>query len=339
MQPLVSILIPTYNAESTIAEAIQSAIGQTWFHKEIIVVDDGSTDRTAEIVGRFEPRVMLVSTRNQGLSAAVNLALQLSHGDYIQELDADDLLAPDKIERQLSALRPGDSRRLLLSSPWASFYYRTRNARFVNSPLCQDLSPVEWLLRKMSENLHMQNATWLVSRELIEAAGPWDTRLNYDQDGEYFARVLSSSDGTRFVSGTGVFYRATGPGSISHIGNSDKKKESLLLSMQLQIKYLRAMENSERVRKACVAYLQNWYENFYPERADLAAQARKMADELGGSLEEPHLRWKFAWLKPLFGLGTAKWAQMTLPRMKASLLRTIDKTMYTLESRSKAAPI
>ena len=339
MQPLVSIVIPAYNAENTIVESIWSAIGQTWPYKEIIVVDDGSTDRTAEVVGRFAPKVTLVSTRNQGLSAAVNLGVQHSHGDYIQELDADDLLAPDKIERQLSAVRPGDSRRLLLSSPWASFYYRTRNARFVNNTLCQDLSPVEWLLRKMNENLHMQNATWLVSRELIDAAGPWDTRLNYDQDGEYFARVLSSSDGTRFVPGTGVFYRASGPGSISYIGNSDKKKESLLLSMELQIRYLSAMENSERVRRACVAYLQNWYENFYPERSDLAAQAQRMAAELGGSLEEPRLRWKFAWLKPLFGLGAAKWAQTTFPRIKASMLRTIDKTMYTLETRSKTAPV
>jgi glycosyltransferase involved in cell wall biosynthesis len=332
MQPLVSILIPAYNAEGTVAEAIQSAIEQTWPRREIIVVDDGSTDRTAEIVDRFAPTVRLVSSRNRGLSAAVNLAVQHSHGDYIQELDADDLLTPDKIERQLSALRPGDSKRLLLSSQWARFYYRTRNARFEDNALCQDLSPVEWLLRKMRENLYMQNATWLVSRELVEAAGPWDTRLNYDQDGEYFARVISSSTGTRFVPGTGVFYRASGPRSISYIGNSDQKKESLLLSMQLQIRYLLTLEDSERVRRACITYLQNWYENFYLERSDLAAQAQKIAAELGGSIEEPRLRWKFAWLKPLFGWGTAKSAQMAFPRMKASLLRSIDKTMYHLEN-------
>ena len=103
------------------------------------------------------------------MSAALNIAVQHSHGDYIQELDADDLLAPDKIERQLSALRAGDSKRILLSSQWARFYYRARNARFENNALCQDLTPVEWLLRKMGKNLFMQNATWLVSRELVEA--------------------------------------------------------------------------------------------------------------------------------------------------------------------------
>jgi glycosyltransferase involved in cell wall biosynthesis len=332
VKPLVSILIPAYNAEETIEATIRSALAQTWPEKEIIVIDDGSIDRTAEIATRFVPKVTFVSTENRGLSGAVNLGLQLSKGDYIQELDADDLLVPDKIERQLSALRPGDSKRIILSSPWASFFYRTRHARFVNHALCQDLSPVEWLLRKMGQNLHMQNATWLVSRELVETAGPWDTRLHYDQDGEYFARVLLASERTRFVPGTGIFYRSTGATRISYIGNSDRKKESLLLSMQLQIKYLRTLEESKRVRKACLAYLQNWFGVFYPERADLVQNLHDMAEELGGRLEEPHLRWKYAWIKPLFGSGTAKWAQMTLPQMKASLLRRMDKALYRMET-------
>ena len=185
MKPLVSILICAYNAEEWIADTLQSAIAQTWQRKEIIVVDDGSTDRTIEVARRFKG-VTVVPREHQGFAPSQNSAIQLCQGDYIQYLDSDDLLAPDKIERQLGALREGDSRRILLSSPWAHFYYRTHNVRFVRNSLWQDLSPVEWLLRKMSENLHMQNATWLVSRELVEAAGPWDTRLHYDQDGEYF---------------------------------------------------------------------------------------------------------------------------------------------------------
>src|SRR5580700_460613 len=132
MKPLVSILIPAYNAERWIAFTLQSAIAQTWPRKEIIVVDDGSRDRTAEVARRFASiGVVVVSTENQGAAAARNHALQLSEGDYIQWLDADDLLAPDKIERQLAALREVDSRRILLSAPWASFFYRTRCARLV----------------------------------------------------------------------------------------------------------------------------------------------------------------------------------------------------------------
>ena len=142
MKPLVSILIPAYNAEDTIGYTIQSAVAQTWQRKEIIVVDDGSSDRTAEVARRFASKgVTVVSKDNQGLSAAVNFAFRLSCGDYIQELDADDILASDKIERQLATLKEGESRQILLSSQWAPFYYRTRHARFVCNSLCQDLSP------------------------------------------------------------------------------------------------------------------------------------------------------------------------------------------------------
>ena len=152
MKPLVSILIPAYNSEEWIADTLQSAITQTWPRKEIIVVDDGSSDRTAEVARRFASKeVAVVSTKNQGAAAARNHALRLSQGDYIQWLDADDLLAPDKIERQFAVLREVDSRRILLSSSWAYFNYRINGARFVPTSLWQDLSPVEWLLSKMGE--------------------------------------------------------------------------------------------------------------------------------------------------------------------------------------------
>lgn len=331
-KPLVSILIPAYNAEEWISDTLQSAIAQTWRRKEVIVVDDGSTDRTAEVSQRFASKELkVVSIPNQGAAAARNHALRLSQGEYIQWLDADDLLAPDKVERQLATLPEVDSSRVLLSSAWAPFYYRTRHARFVHSSLCQDLSPVEWLLRKMSENLHMQTATWLTSRELTEAAGPWDTRLLSDDDGEYFCRVLLASKGTRFVPRTGVFYRVTPSSRLSSIGNSDRKKDALLIGTKLYIQYLRSLEESERVRRACLTYMQNWYHNFYPERPDIVAELQALAAQLKGRLEEPRLRWKYAWLKPMFGWKTAKWAQEALPQLKLSYLRYCDKTMYRRE--------
>jgi len=339
MKPLVSILIPAYNAEKWLVYALQSALAQTWQRKEIIIVDDGSRDGTGELARRFASKeVLVVSTDNQGLSAAVNHAYRLCQGDYIQELDADDLLAPDKIEKQLAALQDGDSKRILLSSPWAPFYYRTRRARFVPNSLWHDLSPVEWLLRKMGENLHMQNATWLVSRELAEAAGPWDTRLHYDQDGEYFCRVLLASEGTRFVRDARIFYRTSGSNSISYMGNSDTKKNSACRSMILHVQYLRSLEDSERVRKACLTYLQNWYPCFYPSRPDIVAELQNLAAELKGRLETPALRWKYAWMKPALGWKAAMWAQRTLPQIKSSLRRRWDKTMYELEN-SRGGPL
>jgi len=329
MKPLVSILITAYNAEDTIAYTLQSAVAQTWPRKEIIVVDDGSTDRTAEVVRQFKD-VKLVSTENQGLSGAQNHAFPLSQGDYIQYLDADDLLAPDKIERQLAALRECDSRRILLSSPWAPFYYRVRHACFVRNSLWQDLSPVDWLSRAMRENLHMQNATWLVSRQLAKAAGPWDTRLHFDQDGEYFCRVVLASEGTRFVPRTGIYYRASGANSVSFIGNSDKKKDSLLLTMKLHIQYLRSLED------ACLAYIQTWYRNFYPERPDLMREAQQLAAMLGGRLEIPRLSWKYLWIQRLFGFVVAKRASQRWNHYKSSVMRSWDKALFRLEGGNLA---
>lgn len=297
-------------------------------------MDDGSKDRTAEVARRFaSKKVAVVTKENGGAAAARNHALQLSQGDYIQWLDADDLLAPDKIERQLAALPEADSGRILISSPWGYFHFRPRRARFIPTSLWHDLSPVEWLLRKMGENLHMQTATWLTSRELAEAAGPWDTRLLSDDDGEYFCRVLLASKGTRFVPEARLFYRITSSNRLSYIGASDKKKDAMLCSMKLHIQYLRSLEDSERVRKACLAYMRTWLDQFYPERPDIVAELQGLATQLQGHLEMPRLRWKYAWMEPILGWKTAKSAQMVLPQLKASLIGHCDKAMYRFESR------
>ena len=334
MKPLVSILIPAYNAEEWIAETLQSAKAQTWPRKEIIVVDDGSKDETAAAASRFaSSEVKVVTVQNQGAAAARNHALQLSQGDYIQWLDADDLLAPDKVELQLAAIRDTDSKRTLLSSPWAYFSYRPERARFVPTSLWHDLTPADWLVRKLSENLHQQTATWLTSRELAEAAGPWDTRMISDDDGEYYCRVLLASEGTRFVRESKVLYRVTSSNRWSFIGTSDKKKNAMALSMKLHIQYLRSLEESERVRKACLIYLQNWFQNFYPDRPDLVADLQALAADLGGHLNPPRLGWKYAWMEPLFGRKTARRAEIVLPQLKASVLRSWDKAMYRLENR------
>jgi hypothetical protein len=185
----------------------------------------------------------------------------------------------------------------------------------------------------MTENLHMQTATWLTSRELAEAAGPWDTRLLSDDDGEYFCRVLLASKGTRFIPEARMFYRLSPSNRLSYIGASDRKKDALLCSMRLHIHYLRSLEESDRVRKACLAYMGTWLDNFYPERPDIVAELQAIAAELQGSLEPPRLRWKYAWLKPIVGFKAAKQVQMTLPQLKASLVGRWDKTMYRLATR------
>ena len=337
MDPLVSILIPAYNAERWLADSLRSAIQQTWVRKEIIVVDDGSRDGTLEVARTFAaPNVKVVTQKNQGAAGARNTALSHSQGDHIQWLDADDLLAPDKVARQMSAIQDDPDAGTLLSSAWGRFISRPRRAGFVPTALWGDLTPTEWLLRKLEQNLHMQTATWLVSRQATEAAGPWNTGLLGDDDGEYFCRVLLNSDRIRFVPESRVYYRMA-PDSLSYIGHSESKMRAQFRSMQLTIGYLRSMDDSPRARAACVTYLQNWLPNFYPERPEIVAQAQALAGELGGRLETPRLSWKYSWIDGLFGRRVAKRAQVLLPRARWALARHWDSALARVEGAQKRA--
>jgi glycosyltransferase involved in cell wall biosynthesis len=335
MEPLVSILIPTYNSEQWIADAIESALGQTWSKKEIIVVDDGSTDQTFQVAKRFASKAVRVITQaNQGAAAARNTAFSQCQGDYIQWLDADDLLDPDKVNNQVRTLDDCPTKRTLLSGAWGHFIYRKRKARFTPTLLWADQTPLEWMMRKMGNNLHMQTDNWLVSRELSEAAGPWDCRLWRDNDGEYFCRVILACDGIRFVPDARSYYRTAGFKSVSYIGGSNKKLESLFLSMKLHIQYLRSIEDSERTRLACIKYIRTWQHEFYPYRLDIARELKEIATELGGQLEEPRLSWKYNWIVKLFGWSVGRRAQIMMPRLKASLIIAWDKAMLQLEYRT-----
>src|SRR5262249_162152 len=150
--------------------------------------------------------------------------------------------------------------------------------------------------------------------------GPWDTRLWVDDDGEYFARVVNASNGVRFVSDSKVYYRNTSSNRVSYIGRSTKKMEALFLSMTLQIGYLRAREDSDRVRAACLNYLQTWLPSFYPECPGLVQKAELAAASLGGRLSIPTASWKYAWIEKLFGFAAAKHSQMYYNQGKASAL-------------------
>jgi len=329
LKPLVSILIPAYNAGQWLHDTLRSALAQTWDRKEIIVVDDGSTDSTLAIARRFESDSVRVFTHeNEGAAATRNHAFQLSQGDYIQWLDADDLLSPEKVEKQMAVAEQCQDRQTLISGAWGSFLYRYYRTEFVPTLLWGDLTPTEWLIRKMANNLHMQTGTWLVSRELTEAAGPWNTKLLGDDDGEYFCRVLLASNGVRFVPEAKVYYRASGSSSLSYIGRSDKKREAQWRSMELHMAYLRSLEDSPRVRAACIQYMRNWLIFFYPERMDLVRKAEQKAQDFGGTLGAPKLSWKYSWIRALFGWDLAKRAQVFLPSLRWTVARLLDKLCF-----------
>jgi len=336
MEPLVSILIPAYNAERWIADTIRSALAQTWPRREIIIVDDGSRDQTLQVAQQFasSKNVSVVTQENQGASAARNKAFELCQGDYIQWLDADDLLSPAKIARQMEALDCYGSEQTLFSSAWGQFYYRIDKASFTPTSLWCDLSPVEWLVRKIGKNLHMPPATWLVSRKLTQAAGPWDTRLSLDDDGEYFCRVILASEGIRFVPDVKVFYRRSGFNSLSSRDQSQKKLESQFLSLQLHIGYVRSLEDSERVRAACLNYLQSRFLRFYPERVTFVNELQELASGLGGRLQTPRLPWHYSCMQKVFGWTVTKRTGQYYNRLKSSVFRSWDKALFRLEDQN-----
>ena len=132
--PLVSIIIPAYNAATLIEETLDSLLNQTHSAIEIIVVDDGSTDNTADVVQRYGRSVILLQQRNSGgCSGPRNTGLRVAKGTFVTFFDADDLMRPDKIARQVACLRSNpelvavltDYRNFTGSAPWKSTHFET----------------------------------------------------------------------------------------------------------------------------------------------------------------------------------------------------------------------
>ncbi len=328
MPDLVSILIPAFNAERWLGETIRSALDQTWPRKELIVVDDGSSDGTQRVARAFASSgVHVIAQRNAGASAARNRALSLAQGDYIQWLDADDLLAPEKIEQQLRDAEPGATSTTLLSSAFAEFFATPSRATRVPTALWQDLSPLDFLLERFTGNLWMSPAVWLVSRRLTQLAGPWDERLTLDDDGEYFSRVAAASHRIHFVGHACSYYRRANVHSLSR-GTSDRACESLLLSLRLCIAHLRSLEDSERTRTAGVQLLQSWTDLsdcFGPDNPDRLCRVSELARELGGALRPPRLGWKYTPIRALFGWKAARRTKTAVSNIKLRARLQFDR--------------
>lgn len=286
MKPLVSILIPCYNAEKWIVETLESALAQKWPNKEIIIVDDGSEDHSLAIAKGFETRgIKVISQKNKGASAARNRAFQEAQGDFIQYLDADDLLAPDKIERQVQLLHDQTSD-YLAAGEWARFYKTPSETIFIPQPLWADMSPIEWLVCAWEGHWMMHPAAWLIPRQIAEKAGSWNETLSLNDDGEYFCRVILASQEIRFCWGAKTYYRSGSSGSLSRIKSSVAWK-SALSSLELGTNNLLARENSLRTRHACATTFQRFVYEVYPDMPDLQKNAEVKVEQLGGSKLKP----------------------------------------------------
>jgi glycosyltransferase involved in cell wall biosynthesis len=335
LKSLVSILIPAYNAEKWIDYTIKSALEQTWPEKEIIIVDDGSIDNTLKIARHFASKhVKVISQENRGASAARNRALEHAQGDYIQWLDADDVLHRDKITEQMIVATREMTDLSLFSSSFGTFYWRTEKARFVPDALWQDLNPVEWLLIRFSENAWLFPAVWLVSRRLTEKVGPWNTALSLDDDGEYFCRVVAASDHVTFVPEAKSYYRQSGYSQLSR-SNNDRANESLLLSLTLCVRHLRLLEESERTKRASLVLLERLYTYFYyfADKSSLSERVSLLAKELGGELVPTSLKWKWNVLRKLLGWKTTRKIMGGAQRSRLMTKIYWDRLLYSMAHR------
>jgi len=331
MDDLVSILIPVYNSASFLAETIRSAQNQSWSNLEIIIVDDGSTDDSLAIAQSFScAQIKVHSQANQGAAAARNKAMSLAQGQWLQWLDGDDLISPNKIFAQIDRFRATGYPDQLLSSAWGSFYYRPRAAQFNPSPLWQDLAPADWLRYKLDCNVYMQTATWLTSRSLAEKIGPWNEVMKVDDDGEYFCRAISHCSSIAFVPEAKVYYRKLGGTSLSTIGASNDKRQAQWQSMQIHMQHLRRLEDSARTREACCKYVQLSMSIFYPESPKIVAEAASCLHEMGFELELKSRSSRFGIAQKLFGHRFAESIRHSIWSLRKTAARKWDHLLFQL---------
>lgn len=302
----VSVLIPAYNAATFLAQTLDSVLCQTWPHLEVIVVDDGSSDDTLAVAQRYAgPRVRVVTQPNAGASAARNHAFSFATGAYIQYLDADDLLHPDKIRAQMACLQEHPVT-VLSSSAWAMFYTQPDEQDLIPTVLWRDYSePTQWLVDAWENAAWMQPSAWLAHRSLIEAAGPWNEKLTLHDDGEFFSRVVLASSGIVFCGEAKSFYRKGLSDSLSTI-RSAKAVRSHLRVCELYEQHLLAHRADETTRRACANNFQSLVYEYYPHYPDVLREAEDRIKALGGSSVQPRISPMFSKMSRLLGWKLSK---------------------------------
>ncbi len=174
----ISVVIPAYNAESTIADAVRSALQQSVPTLEIIVVDDGSTDATASIVSQEFPQVQVIRTANGGPSQARNQGMKVARGEWVAFLDADDRWHPDKLQLQLAV---ADDSVGVVASDWI------RSERFPKVP-----DPVPFVDLQYRDLLIMnqfQTSTVIMRRAVAEQVGGFDAAVDGAEDWDFWLRA------------------------------------------------------------------------------------------------------------------------------------------------------
>lgn len=307
---LVSVIIPSYNSVAYIKETLDSVFNQTYKNLEIIVVDDGSTDGSLNYLKSLEhPKLKVEKNKGKGACAARNYGFELSSGDLIQYLDADDLLSSDKIEAQVKALK--NEKKSIAVCNTKHFYDRIGQGKITDQEYLYTTSNTkEFLLNLYGSNgtpNMVQTSAWLTPRDLIKMAGSWDESLSKDQDGEFFCRVVTRADQVIYVPMILNFYRKHVKGQ-----NIASKKqlvhfESQLKALNSKYDQLKRLKNTEAFR-AAFSLQYKWIAiNAYPEFMEISKSALRSCESLGGSDYVPVLGGKIIEsIKSIFGWRIAK---------------------------------
>lgn len=280
---LVSVCIPCHNAEAYIGLAIESILAQTYPKVEIIVVDDDSTDCSAQVLDRYRsPRVQVIAAVLGSAAKSRNLALSSAQGQWIKFFDADDLLNPEAIERQLGRL--GQRTDAVAASAWGRFYGDDLGS-FKPNPqsVWRDMEAFDWLIEAWHDAQPMtQPGMFLIPRPLLEKAGGWDESLSLIDDFEFFARLLCHSSDVLFTPDATLYYRSGLIGSLSG-KKSRKAMESAFNSLIMGTGHLLQHRSDPEACRSCANLLQQFVFEVYPDHLDLQHLAQQRVQELGGS--------------------------------------------------------
>lgn len=327
--PLVSVCIPVFNSQKWLRETLDSALKQTYPNIEIIAVDDGSTDNSWNILQeyktKFPTKIKIFRQENKGACAARNRALQESTGDYIQWLDADDLLDKDKIITQLSEINYLSTTDVLLTSTFLKFYNNINNAVPVTNYLCRDLAPKEWLIYYLKYSLGINPHAFLINRKIALNAGLWDESLLINQDGEYLSRVVASSCYVKFISGSKCYYRIGNLNSISN-NRSSRKISSLIKANLLIVENTLKYSSDSALLESCSIFLMNFYSNLYfnDEEIPEINNLKQKILSLGGNLPGKNYSTKFKLIKKILGLSLARKLKNFFWSLEIKLRKFID---------------
>ncbi|RQO71519.1 glycosyl transferase family 2 [Pedobacter sp. KBW01] len=305
-KPLVSIIIPLYNAAQYIEKAILCIVNQTYQNWELIIVDDGSTDNSLAIAKKYESeKIIVLQQENKGQCAANNHGFSKSKGLYIKFFDADDMLSLNMIAAQVELLlqNPG----CIASAKWGRFYNNDISIFKLNPEACwQDMNPIDWICTSwINGAAMMQCALWLIPKSIIEKTGGWNEKLSLINDLEFFTRIVLAAERIIFSSESILYYRS-GHGHTLSARKDRMAQQSAFMAIDLSTDYLLAKTRREDALQCCANFLQLFIYDNYPFNSDLIKRAKhKIKGLLKPNIKIP-LPGSLKLVNELFGWKVAK---------------------------------